>query len=193
VSDGREDVLQWLEEQRAEALAERWLRVIPPRLQGARLGQLPVELGAPLDEWALEGTKNVVLFGPVGTGKTHAAVAAAHRALTHLGLAVGFWPVTDLLDQLRPGAEAGTMEAASRVGLLILDDLGAERPTDWTGERLYSILNHRWLHLLPTLVTCNATQLSELPELCGARVWSRLAQGSLLLRVTGPDRRLTNG
>lgn len=189
--DQTEDVMAWLEEQRVEALREKWLRAIPPRLQGARLSHLPEELLAPLRDW--QGNRNVVLFGPVGTGKTYAAVAAAHLAMKVLGLGPSFWPVTDLLDQLRPGGPEGVLEAAGRAGLLILDDLGAERPTDWTGERLYSLVNARWLQMLPTVVTCNATKLEELPELCGPRVWSRLAQGSLLLRVTGPDRRLTSG
>ena len=98
--------------------------------------------------------------GRYGTGKTHLAAAIANYALSH-GREVIFQPVPDLLDRLRMGygntedSYEDRFDRYRTVPLLILDDLGAQSPTPWAEEKLYQIINHRYVNKLPTVVTSN--------------------------------------
>lgn len=79
--------------------------------------------------------------------------------------------------------------AAGHAGLVVLDDLGREKTTDWTGETIYALVNARYEALLPTLVTTNLTSA----ELAASPYWpvvSRLAEDGALVRIEAPDRRL---
>lgn len=188
---------------------QRWTRAIPSRFLTCRISDFedsenpdtyqPVVAGD-LDSWsALPAGRNLLLVGPVGVGKTHAAIAAA-RACFDRGSDVVFLPVVELLDMLRPGGPEGILDNLARVDVLVLDDLGAERPTDWTSERLYALINRRWMEEAPIVATSNlpATRASapegyagsSLDEALGARTYSRLVgSGAVALRISGPDRR----
>lgn len=107
------------------------------------------------------------------------------------------WPVelegdrtdVELLDLLRPGGPEGALYDLADLELLILDDLGSERPTEWTAERLYALVNRRWLEERPTIVTSNLAS-GELQQAVGPRVYSRLVgNGSVGIGLSGPDRR----
>ena len=82
------------------------------------------------------------------------------------------------------------LRAAGRhSGLVVLDDLGRENATDWTGELVYSVVNARYEAMLPTIVTSNRS----IADLRAGPYWtviSRLAEGGRLIAVTGTDRRL---
>ena len=74
-------------------------------------------------------------------------------------------------------------------GVVILDDLGREKVSDWTGETVYGIVNHRYERILPTIVTTNLTGA----ELAASPYWpaiSRLAEDGALVRIEAPDHRL---
>lgn len=77
-------------------------------------------------------------------------------------------------------------EQLLRVPLLVLDDLGAHRGTEWAEERLFALIDARYRDGLPLVVTSNVSLLEVAP-----RVRSRLAdvQVSTVVRFTGPDRR----
>lgn len=139
---------------------------------------------------AIEGGRDsLILLGNVGTGKTHQAVAAyrAVVAATHCqAIAV---PVPALLDSLRPGrAPLAALEDCERARLLLLDDLAAERHSDWTGEVLYRLIDARWARNLPTIITTNATP-ADVRERLGDRVASRLGGMGRSVIMTGEDRR----
>jgi hypothetical protein len=72
--------------------------------------------------------------------------------------------------------------------LLILDDLGAERPTDWTHDQLHKLIDYRARKELPTWFTTNCS-LEELEQLITPRCYSRLVYPAEVLEVTGPDLR----
>jgi len=77
----------------------------------------------------------------------------------------------------------------TRTGLVVLDDLGRERISEWTGELVYVIVNDRYEAGLPTIATSNLT----VEELVSAGYWpaiSRLAQDGRLVEVKGHDQRL---
>lgn len=174
----------------------QWRRAIPRRFHAADLadvtGRHGGEAGDTLGSWLrrVDERPNLLLFGPVGVGKTHAAVATV-RVLHERGATVAFWPVTSLLEATSPGGQdpAGAMASAVEAEVLILDDLGAERDTEWAAERVYEVVNRRWLDAVPTVVTSNAPGPDGLQEAVGERVWSRLQHEAVALRLTGADHR----
>jgi DNA replication protein DnaC len=135
----------------------------------------------------------LVIRGAVGVGKTHAAVAA-YRAV----VAGGILPAVAvsapaLLDGLRPGREpVEELHACEEARLLLLDDLAAERVTDWTSETLYRLIDARYSRRLPTIITTNATG-DRIREGLGERVASRLNGLGKIVTLEGPDRRTPAG
>lgn len=161
---------------------------LPRRFRTATVADLSGQRAKIAREWIDGGmVANVLLLGSVGVGKTHMACALARHAWDD-GLNVLFLPVVELLDQLRPDGIKDAMSRATNADVLVLDDLGGERPTDWTGERLYAVINRRWLEERPTIVTSNLTG-DDLEAAAGPRVWSRLYHGAMRLSVGGTDRR----
>jgi len=132
----------------------------------------------------------LVIRGPVGVGKTHEAVAAfrflvGERAMLP-AVAVA---VPAFLDGLRPGrTPVETLDAVEGARLLLLDDLAAERASDWTAEVLYRVIDARYARRLPTIVTTNATGELIRANL-GERVASRLNGLGMVVTLDGPDRR----
>ncbi len=135
------------------------------------------------------------LQGTYGSGKTHLAIAIANYRLD-LGDPVLFMTAPDLLDHLRatfsPAAPVEYDELFERIRtipLLILDDLGTESATPWAQEKLYQLLNHRYLHRLPTVITTN----SDLNRI-DPRIRSRLVDKTLTYSVSMsvPDFRRTD-
>jgi DNA replication protein DnaC len=114
--------------------------------------------------YAADPTGWLVLTGGYGSGKTHLA-AGPHGRSRRQGLSTHLAVAPDLLDHLRatyaptnPVSYDAVFEGIRTVDLLVLDDLGAEAPTPWAAEKLYQLLNHRYIYCLPTMVTTNRTQ-----------------------------------
>lgn len=135
---------------------------------------------------------SLLMAGVVGAGKTHQAYGAV-RELVKGGLGVRWRATTaaDLYAELRPrqGVDSERdLAAVSRCPLLIIDDLGAARATEWTEEITYRLINRRYNHLLPTLITTNL-RISDLRAHLGDRVASRLAQMTTRVEFEPVDRR----
>ena len=135
----------------------------------------------------------LLLMGGYGSGKTHLAAAIANEVLVR-GIVPLFVTVPDLLDYLRGAyapdasqAYSDRFEQIRTTQLLILDDLGTENATPWALEKLFQLLNYRYMARLPTVVTTN----QEL-ERIDPRLRSRLADPELVEIVTilAPDYRL---
>ncbi len=117
----------------------------------------------------------LVFIGPSSSGKTHLAASIANSRLAQ-GLPVLYKTVPDLLDDLRttfhPENETPYSQVFDQVRntpLLILDDLGIQSGTPWSKEKLDQLLNHRYNHRLPTVITIG-TRLSELDERIRSRI-----------------------
>ncbi|MEK6256156.1 MAG: ATP-binding protein [Chloroflexota bacterium] len=131
------------------------------------------------------------LQGHYGTGKTHLAAAIANLAV-ELNIATIFITVPDLLDTLRytyqiPGESfQERFEEVRKVDLLILDDFGTQNATSWAQEKLFQIINYRYINQLPLVVTTNLS----LKEIEG-RIRSRLQDPEIVTRVhiQSPDYR----
>jgi len=164
----------------------RWRDLIPRKFWHATVTDLEGDARDAADRWVIGGmAANVILLGPTGVGKSHTAVALA-RAAFDAGMTVRFVSTVEILEGLRPGG--GVRWRPDRVDVLILDDLGVEKPTDWSGATLDGIIDRRWKDDRPTIVTSNL-DATELEMHVGPRLWSRLYDGAVRHRVVGDDRR----
>ncbi|MEY9848343.1 DNA replication protein DnaC [Streptacidiphilus sp. BW17] len=135
---------------------------------------------------------SLLLAGPTGVGKTFTAYGAI-RALLADGVRLQWQAITaaDLYADQRPKLGHDTerdFNALARTPLLMLDDLGAAKTSEWTEELTYRLVNYRYDRLLPTIFTTNLP-IGELRQVLGDRVASRLAQMTDRVVLTGPDRR----
>lgn len=167
----------------------RWERRLPARYVDAALDQLdgvqnPDGIVA---GWVDSGRLNMVLAGNPGAGKTYAAYAVGNHAVRALGWSVEGWTAPDLNDALRPGG--GGTEGIETCDLLIVDDLGRERVTEWTLEQLHRILDARNRAKLRTIVTTNMTS-DQWVRRYGAAVVDRVLDDAVVVRVNGPTRRV---
>lgn len=136
----------------------------------------------------LPAEPSLTLVGPKGTGKTHLAFSVAWNWL-EAGKTVLYYQVEVLLDALRRGYATWQrgdpqgyhhiLDFTQVVGLLILDDLGAQHETEWAESKLDQIVDYRYVHRKPLIVTTNLA-LDRLPE----RIDDRLSEGTLV-HLTG--------
>jgi DNA replication protein DnaC len=131
--------------------------------------------------------RNAVIIGPVGTGKSHLAAATCRPACA-AGLDVRMIGTAKLLDMLRPGGPDGALDRLIDIDRLIIDDVGAEKPTDWTAERFTLLVDERWSEERPTVFTTNLAP-PDLAAHVGERCYSRMVGGALAVELTGADRR----
>jgi DNA replication protein DnaC len=133
----------------------------------------------------------LLLQGDYGCGKTHLAAAIANFAVS-MGVPTLFITVPDLLDTLRfayqdPEASfESRFEDVRQANLLVLDDFGTQNATPWAQEKLFQILNYRYINHLPLVVTTNLA----LEEIEG-RMRSRLEDPQLVsqVHIQAPDYR----
>lgn len=142
--------------------------------------------------------QGLVLAGGTGVGKTHLAAAIMAGRIAG-GHEVLFATVPELIEDLRAiQRDQGKLEEMhkmlTRCELLVLDDLGAERGTDFAGEQLFLIVNGRLNWRRAMIVTTNLVTPPELSKRLGAamgeRIVSRLAELCAWHVLEGPDARM---
>lgn len=154
----------------------------------AQPGELVPAVAAWADGLAAGDSRNLVITGPVGQGKTwtiwHAAeraVRAGYEGQVRVITAAGFRRI------VAPStADVAEFERLAAAGLLVVDDLGAARLSDWDLDHLGELIDIRWSQQLPVAVTSNKPKLREL---VGPRIASRLADRAVIAELDGPDRR----
>lgn len=195
-------------QRRAFALA-RWQSATPYRYRDATATEPAVTA------WADRAAANprdagfLLLTGPFGTGKTHQAYGALRR-IAEAGPAryeVIATTAPDMYALLRPGGSDRGGEAElkrlTRVPLLLLDDLGTEKISEWTEEATYRLLNERYNECRPLIITSNlpadsrdqrgVKQGPDLGDKLGERITSRLRQMTTLVALDGADLRRAAG
>lgn len=136
---------------------------------------------------------SLLLVGGTGVGKTYQAYGSI-RALAVSGVSCS-WLVTTAADMYarlrpRPGIDSETeFGNYANARFLVLDDLGAAKGSEWTEEINYRLVNHRYEHELPTLITSNVTP-KDLGSALGERVASRLSEMATRVVLKGADRRI---
>jgi DNA replication protein DnaC len=129
----------------------------------------------------LDAGRGKWFHGDVGTGKTLLAMTISKAALD-AGKSVAIYSVPRLLSEIKETYEADSkssymelFERLREVDLLHLDDLGAEKQTEWVLEQLYSVVNERWQDERSIILTTNLTS-AELKVQVGERTVSRLVE-----------------
>ena len=133
----------------------------------------------------------LLLQGGYGCGKTHLAAAIANFAV-EMGVPTLFLTVPDLLDMLRFSYDSEDTTFENRfneirnASLLILDDFGTQNATGWAQEKLFQIINYRYINKLSLVITTNLS-LDDID----ARFRSRLSDRELVtdVRINAPDYR----
>ena len=181
---------------------------IPKRFRGVSFDRKPI---ADLDPMVLRIVRTYVdqidenldegnglwFAGDVGTGKTSLAMLVSDAA-ERLGRSVAIYPVTRLLAEIKDTYDSDTGDSymdlfrrLASVDLLQLDDLGAEKRTEWVLEQFYSLVNERWQDQRSIVVTTNSWDMAELREELGVRTVSRLTEiCGEPIPIMGPDLRI---
>ncbi|MEU2236129.1 ATP-binding protein [Streptomyces vietnamensis] len=190
---------------RAEWNLKRWAAVTPFRYQNATCTH--PELQAWADKVATDPRTAgfLLLTGSFGTGKTHESYGALRR-IADAGLdryEVIAITAPDMYALMRPGgSERGTeyeVKRLKKIPLLLIDDLGTEKVSEFTEEATYRLLNERYNESLPTLITSNlpadsrdrngVKQGPDLIEKLGERIADRLREITRIVPMDGPSRR----
>jgi DNA replication protein DnaC len=146
--------------------------------------------------------KGLMLIGPPGIGKTHIAVAVLREVIARTGLRGVYHDTRALLREIRAtynptinAAESDVIRPVMEADLLVLDDLGAERMTDWVEETMSSIVNTRYNERRLTIFTSNYEDIPDEGEMnsllvrVGFRLHSRLKEMCEFLEYDGCDYR----
>jgi len=162
---------------------------------------------------ARQGNGILYLYGNVGCGKTHLACAIANEVIDNLQIRddsaeyaakyndvsritqrmIRVTTSTEMLEAIRksfndPENNAQILDACKHARLLVLDDLGAEKPSDWVRERLFELFDYRNAEQLPTVITSNLAPKQIAAQL-GDRIADRIRDGAVVVQVPGKSER----
>jgi DNA replication protein DnaC len=158
--------------------------------------------------------KGLMFVGSIGTGKTHLAVALLKALITQRGAKGLFYDCTRLLDDLRNSYDRNTLyserDVLARIydaDVLVLDELGAAKITDWAVDAIGRVINARYNDDRTTIVTSNYPNLppaggirdnfksieETLGDRIGERMRSRLHEMCIIVEIDGPDFRKSAG
>jgi DNA replication protein DnaC len=157
-----------------DAAFERWpvTEIHPAAVQATRRFTRDIEKH-------LDAGEGLWFMGPIGTGKTTLAMLVSKAAL-EAGRSVAIYSLPRLLNDIREihrsdQSHVGLLDRLAAVDLLHIDDVGAERTTDWVLEELYSIVNARYEDQRSMVITTNLYP-PELSNQIGERLVSRLTE-----------------
>jgi DNA replication protein DnaC len=156
----------------------------------------------------------LLLTGSIGVGKTHLAVGILRELITERGAKGLFVDYRELLKELQnsysrnvDATELGILQPVFDAEVLVLDELGASKPSDWVGDTIGTILNGCYNRKLTTIVTTNyanmppagtlkdaaraAIREDTLGDRIGERIRSRLQEMCVVIQMEGDDFRQT--
>ena len=150
----------------------------------------------------------LLFTGDNGVGKTHLAVSVLRELVTSKGVRGQFWDFHELIREIKNSynpetrtTELQVLEPVVETDVLLLDDLGAWKMTDWMNDTLFYILNSRYMAKRSTIITTNFEDADRdkvlaadhlrrkeyLMERIGQRLRSRLMEMCVVIRMQGDD------
>ena len=149
--------------------------------------------------------KGLILVGNNGVGKTHLACSIANELIKN-GIPIIYGTLINLLVELKNSydidnniSEMEIIKLYEKVDLLIIDDLGKEKPSEWGLEKLFTIINSRYENNLPVIITTNYDQNSLINRLSingeietAKSIISRLYEMCYLVKIEDRDHRIKN-
>src|SRR5579884_2726603 len=162
-----------------------------------------------VEEYPLENT-GLMLLGPIGVGKTHLAVGILRELVIQKSASCLFYDYRELLKEIQNSynpsvntTELEILEPVFEAEVLILDELGAVKPSEWVWDTVSLILNSRYNHKRTTIITTNfpnapsagtsqtalakAVREETLGDRIGERMRSRLYEMCRLVEIHGVD------
>ncbi|MFH1965715.1 MAG: ATP-binding protein [Acidobacteriota bacterium] len=153
--------------------------------------------------------RGLLLVGPCGVGKTHLSVALLKSLIMEKQVSGRFVDEAELLSRLQHSYNPDTQETEERIleslknaELLVWDDLGAGRPTEWAKSKVTEVINYRYTHCKRTVMSSNypmpgtggkwkKLKTSEtLEERVGTRLFSRIMEMCEVVEIDGADYRI---
>lgn len=178
---------------------------IPKRYENAKWEDVPDQIKESFKKIS-SGGKGFYVTGKVGTGKTHICYAINKfydQPGKHTdngfnpGRSLIVWNVVDLINEIKTDFDRDSadkkrydLELSKTEKILILDDIGAERITDFVEEKLYYLINSRYINMLPTIFTSNFS-ITELAGRIGERSASRIVEMCDIFELGGDDKRFS--
>lgn len=170
--------------------------MIPARYEKAEYNDVPEKIRQKFEKLR-ETRKGIYIHGSVGTGKTHIAYALKkHWDEKNQYKPAIFWNVTELLQRTKDDFDRVSYDKRRDVeslkeskSLLIMDDIGTEKASEWVIDQLYMLINKRYNDMLPVVFTSNLS-VEELGRTLGDRIASRIVEMCDIVELTGEDRRL---
>lgn len=142
-------------------------------------------------EEMLVKNQGLLFTGNVGVGKTFAAACIANYLLDHCIPVVmtSFVKILELAQGFRGDEEERYIRRMNTAKLLIIDDLGAERSTDFALEKVYNIIDSRYRAGLPMILTTNLTlaEMKEATDIRYSRIYDRIFEVCYPMEFTGPS------
>lgn len=135
------------------------------------------------------------LWGNVGAGKTHAAIVLANELMEREMVEVLFLNMPEAITRVKntfdseiKSEDSKLFERMKEMELLVLDDVGVEKYSDWMADQMYQIIDHRWKNRKPMIITSNLS-LEDLGKTYKPQIASRIMGSCKPIRFTERDRR----
>ena len=163
---------------------------IPKKYAEAKLSDFNDEIKAQVVE-ALSAGEVLTLIGPTGCGKTHLAMAVGRQRQNSIVFNMAEFAIqsqSEVSQWGMHGFQKWIDNIRKSTEIVIFDDLGAEKMTDFIHQGFVWVVSYREAEMLPLIITTNKT-IREISESIDDRIASRMA-GGMVMELDGEDRRL---